>query len=214
MQNTTSEVVSIVGGGWSASQVDLRTLPGLIVGVNNAAFYAPRVDVVVSMDRRWSEFRWPWIREQGEAGKLQAWLRRSACKNLPEEFPWLRKFENDHTRSEFSAEPDTLHGTNSGGCALALAYALKPRTVYLFGYDLRPGPKGQGHWYGKNEPRGVAEVGSAPIHTPRYASWAKEYHTPSLQFRVAGIDVVNVSDTSLITAFRKISPREFGKLHP
>lgn len=207
-----ADVISIIGGGWSAGLVDLATVPGLVVAVNNAAIYAPRVDVLVTMDRKFSEHWWPrHIRPKGEAGGFEFWARESAARNLPRDVPFLNRFKNNHLTAIFSDDPNTLNGTNSGGCALAWAYARRPKTVYLFGYDLRPGPRGEGHWYGRNEPRGVAEVGSAPIHEARYAGWAREYDDrPSKQFRDAGIEVVNVSDNSLIRSFRRLSPGKFN----
>lgn len=205
------ETISIIGGGWSAGRVDLSKVPGHIVAVNNAAVYAPRVDSVISMDRKWANHHWGWLEQGGESGKFDVWLRKAAAQNHPGEWPWLHRFANDHTMAVFSEDPSILNGTNSGGCALAWAYAHRPKTVYLFGYDLRSGPNGEGHWYGKNEPRGIAEVGSAPIHEPRYAGWAREYDAgPVRQFKAAAIEVINVSDISLIRGFRRLSPAQFN----
>lgn len=200
-------VISIIAGGWSAGQVDLNKIPGLIVGVNNAAFYAPRVDVLLSMDRKFANYRWPWMLERGDAGTLKVQLRRHAALNINGAWPWLERFHCDHKTALLSDEPGRLNGTNSGGCALNYAYKLRPKQIFLFGYDLRHGPKGENHWFAKNTEN--AEVGSAHIHGGRYAGWAREYNATAGQFRDAGIEVVNVSDISLVTAFRKISPREF-----
>src|SRR5258708_614313 len=104
----TPEVISIIAGGWSAGQVDLAKLPGLIVAVNNASFYAPRIDVALSMDRKWANFRWPWLKEGGEAGKFETWLRRSAAANIHEEPPFLHRFVNDYRTAIFSDEPNVL----------------------------------------------------------------------------------------------------------
>ncbi len=65
-------VITVLAGGWSASRFDLHKLPGTIIAVNDAAYYAPRWDLCVSMDRLWSENRWQLITKCGKP----VWLRR------------------------------------------------------------------------------------------------------------------------------------------
>jgi len=204
------EVVSIVSGGPSASLVDLASVPGFVIGVNNAALHLPRIDGAISMDRRWAEAHWPWFMERNGAVKL--WLRPNNVQNLrkrPEWKPdWLTVFQNDHKSHRMSDEPGRLNGTNSGGVALNLAYSMQPKKLYLFGFDYRPGPKQEMHWFAQGE---TGRVGDYPIHNGRYANWAREFSDVGLQFRAKGIEVVNVSPISLVTAFRKISPSDYMK---
>jgi hypothetical protein len=204
------DVVSIVSGGPSASLVDLASVPGFVIGVNNAALHLTRIDGAITMDRRWSEAHWPYFLEK--AGAIKLWLRPNNVMNLkklPEWKPdWVTVFQCDHKSHRMSDEPGKLNGTNSGGVALNLAYQMQPKKLYLFGFDYRPGPKQEMHWFARGE---TGRVGDYPIHTGRYGNWAREFNDVGLQFRAKGIDVVNVSSISLVTAFRKMSPAEYMK---
>lgn len=204
------ETVSIVSGGYSASQVDLASVPGFVIGVNNAALHMPRIDAAITMDRRWSEAHWPWFMEKN--GEVKLWLRPNNIANLkklPEWKPdWVTVFQCDHKQHRMSDEAGRLNGTNSGGVALNLAYSLQPKKLYLFGFDYRPGPKMEMHWFATGE---TGRVGDYPIHTGRYSGWARQFNDCAAQFKAKGIDVANVSDTSVVQAFRKVSPSAFMK---
>jgi hypothetical protein len=56
------ETSRVVAGGWSVSQVDLSRIPGTIIAINDSAIHLPRFDIVVSMDRLWTEHRWAELR--------------------------------------------------------------------------------------------------------------------------------------------------------
>lgn len=204
------EVVSIVSGGPSAALVDLSKVPGLVIGVNNAALHMQRIDAAVTMDRRWSEAHWPYFQERDGAIKL--WLRPNNISNLrklPEwPRPWVTVYQCDHRSHLMSDEPGRLNGTNSGGVALNLAYSFRPRKVYLFGFDYTASPKGAHHWFANGE---TGRVGDYPIHPNRYRNWALEFDHVAPQFSVKGIEVVNVSSISLVRAFRKVAPADYMK---
>lgn len=206
-----SEVVSIISGGFSASQVDLSTVPGFVIGVNNAALHMQRIDGAITMDRRWSEAHYGYFAEKG--GAIGLWMRPNNILRLKKTVPgwkpdWVTVYQCDHTAHMMSDEPGRLNGTNSGGVALNLAYSLKPKRLYLFGFDYCPGPKQEMHWFARGE---TGRVGDYPIHAGRYAGWARQFNDVASQFRAKGIDVVNVSASSIVTAFRKITPKEYAR---
>ncbi len=201
------EIISIVSGGPSASHIDLAKVPGFVIGVNNASLHAPRLDAAVSMDRRWAEAYWPWLKERNDIGRLLTYLRPNNVLNISERPDWLTVYKCDHKQFAMSNEPGRLDGTNSGGIALNLAYSMKPKTVFLFGFDYCRGRKGQWHWFEKHQ--ATDAMGNAAIHERRYAGWAREFELPARQFQQAGIDVINVSDISAVKAFRAISPSTF-----
>lgn len=135
--------VSILAGGWSARAYDVQRLPGHVIGVNEAGILA-RCDAIVSMDRLWTESRWA----QLQALARPAWIRAAALKKIPPHWPhWLRRFECDHTSAVMSDDPAVLNGTNSGLCAVNLAFQLRPRVLRLYGMDLSNGPNGERHWW-------------------------------------------------------------------
>lgn len=170
--------ITIVAGGWSASRFDLAKLPGTIIGVNDAALLIPHVDIIVSMDRLWAENRVDKLR----ALRKPTWLRRKALTNIDlTACPWVTPFENDHESTELSDVPGTLNGTHSGFCALNLAYQLRPCDLYLVGFDMARGPKGEAHWF-PQYPWSVNSTGAA-----RLAVWANQFEGAALKLHAAGI---------------------------
>ncbi len=193
--------ISILAGGWSAAHIDKSRLPGLVIAVNDAAVHAPKVDVVVSMDRLWAENRFGWLRDN-HSPKI-AWLRRSACKNIPTA-DWVEVFENDHNSTDFAEDRGTLNGTNSGFCALNLAYQLRPDRIILFGFDMNRSPEGLPYWfpdYPWAKPGGSTSGG-------KYKAWASQFEAAARAFKDAGIEVLNASPMSAIDVFGKIAPEE------
>jgi len=170
--------ITIVAGGWSASQFDLGKLPGTIIGVNDAGLLVPHVDVIVSMDRLWAENRMDQLRGL----RKPTWLRRRTLMNIDlTGCPWVTPFENDHQSTELCDTPGTLNGTHSGFCALNLAYQMRPRTLYLVGFDMARGPKGEAHWF-PPYPWSASSTGAARLDV-----WAKQFDGAAAQLREAGI---------------------------
>lgn len=187
--------------------VSLAHLCGQIIGVNDAACHLPAVDIVVSMDRLWTEHRWSWLVRRAK----EAWLRRSAVQNLDisQEVAagWLHVYDCDHETSEFSSVTGRLHGTNSGLCALNLAWQLRPACVYLLGFDMCRDPKGRASWhppYPWTTPRGATS-------DSKYAAWSHQFEDAALRFASIGCDVWNVSPASAISAFPKMTASEYSR---
>lgn len=191
--------ISILAGGWSVKGLDLSRLPGTVIGVNDSVVHA-RCHIGVSMDRLWLENRWANL----QALKRIAHIRTAAMKNIAARPGWLRLFECDHTLAELSDKDGVLNGTNSGLCALNLAYQMKPQRIILFGFDMCRSPKGDAYWYPNyhwSKPQGGTG-------NKRYEEWAGQFARAAEQCKAAGIEVLNASKPSRITAFQKIDPRE------
>lgn len=197
--------LTIVSGGWSVSDVDLRKLVGFVIAVNDSGILVPRCDAIVSMDRLWTEHRWPKLTEL----RRGTWLRRSAVQNISEieraASSWLNVFECDHETNDFSDDPTRLNGTNSGACALNLAYRLKPRRLFLLGYDMNRSPKGKPYWY---PPYSWANQ-SGGTSNKRYREWSAQFERAAISFRSIGTEVFNVSPRSAIDVFPKITPQQY-----
>lgn len=188
--------ITIIAGGWSVSQFDLRKLPGTIIAVNDAALYAPRWDIALSMDRLWAENRWNLIK--ANQGK-QIWLRRSTMKNISAEgLPHIVEFECDHTSVTLSDEPGRLNGTHSGFCALNLAYSMRPEAIYLLGFDMELGPKGERHWYPPYPWKNGGGSGAGRLN-----AWGREFSTAAGQFVEIGCRVF-VAGRGHIAGFERI----------
>lgn len=191
--------ISVVAGGWSVTQIDLDCIPGFVIAVNDSAILLPRVDLVVSMDRLWTEHRFKWLHERQQ----KCLLRRSAVQNLPSiNWPWMRIFECDYESTEFTNQDGYLNGTNSGMCAFNRAYQMRPFEIILFGFDMQRGPKGQMHWF-PDYPWDYTSTDS------KLKRWSRQFEDAALKCNAAGISVINASTRSLIKTFPKTS--EFMK---
>lgn len=199
------DVVTVVGGGWSFDPAWASRLPGFVIGVNDAAILAP-AHAAVSMDRLWTEHRLPRLMDRVGAGLEKAHLRTSALQRIARPLPtWIEPFENDHTSADLTEEPGRLNGTNSGTCALNLAFQVCRRRVLLYGFDMNRSPDGRAYWfpdYPWAKPGGSTGAG-------KYRAWAAELEIAARQFVAAGIEVLNASPTSAIDAFTKVHPEEY-----
>ena len=190
--------ITIVAGGWSASQFDLEKLPGTVIGVNDAGLLVPHVDIIVSMDRLWAENRIDQLRGL----RKPTWLRKRTLMNIDLTgcLSWITPFENDHQSTVLSDQPGTLNGTHSGFCALNLAYQLKPCDLYLVGFDMARGPKGEAHWFPPYA-WSVNSTGAA-----RLAVWAQQFEGAAKQLTYAGIRTfIATTGVPVLLPFARIS---------
>lgn len=196
--------VIVLASGWSVSQYNLRGLEdrGMLIAVNDSAIYTKPL-VAFTMDRLWIEGRLPLLRVQRPPYVL---VRKGVLKNS-EPPSWLTEFAHDGMVTEMSSLKGQLNGANSGACALNLAFQLSPRRVFLLGFDMQRGPKQEPYWYPPYPwaPAGATKKG-------KYVDWVKDFYVMARQFEDAGIEVFNVNNHSMITAFKTISFDQFTLL--
>jgi hypothetical protein len=193
-------IVTLLAGGYSANRVDLKKLPGVIVAVNDAAVHAPRFDHCVSMDRLWTEHRAGWIEHCAHRAIVH--LRNSTLSNVRylRGLPHVKCFENSHTSTTLADDPARLDGTHSGFCALNLCFQLKPRQLFLVGFDMRRGPKGQAHWFPQ-----YPWVTEHATSVRRLAEWSAQFATARKQLEEAGIGTYICDEGSAVTAFPRVT---------
>lgn len=181
--------------------MDLSTIPGFIIGVNDSAYQLPRVDAAVSMDRRWAENRKEFIL----GSDLPVYLRNNATR-LPE----LREARNvtlykcDNESVSFGPTTAHMNGTSSATVALNLAYIMWPQKLYLFGFDMCRGPHDEAHWY-PDYPWNVKSTKAG-----RLAQWSREFTSIYEEMKRKKIEVFNVSSRSRITVWKRYDPRDLG----
>lgn len=201
--------VTVLAGGWSVRNIDLERLAGVVIAVNDAAILAPRWDYAVSMDRLWTEDRFDKLEARVlEQPKRKAWIRSNALQNMTARAagcPWLTPFLCDWQATFFTSAPDSLNGTNSGACALNLAWQLQPDRVFLLGFDMNRDQNGQAYWY-PPYPWSSLEGSTS---RGKYEVWRKQFALASESFGRIGAEVFNVSPTSAIETFRRITPHEY-----
>lgn len=207
-----SDIISVIGGGWSFAYVNQRKVPGLRICANEAGILVPgQVDAIVTMDRLWAEYRWASVLLK----QVPFYARTGALQNydaMQRSSKWIRPFECSNKPIQlkgphaFSEVETVLNGNNSGVNALNLAYIKRPKQVLMFGFDMCRHPNGSPYWY-PPYPWTATNGGTKPA---RYDQWAREFNDIAISFRAAGIEVLNVSDHSKIMAFRRVSPKEIG----
>lgn len=212
-----TDIVSIVAGGWSFAAVNQAKVPGAVIAVNGAAEHlrCPIIDSVVTMDRLFFEYYWSLMLDFDTSSAMEPdiWVRNHASKRMDQDLMaraqeegWLHVFRNDNSgKALMSRDPDVLNGSNSGTCALNLAYQMAPKKLYLFGFDFCLSPQGVAHWYKVYSWARPAGAGAS-----RLAKWAKEFKLFAAQFKEAGIEVINVSEASKITCWPRVSAAELG----
>lgn len=185
------EMINIIAGGNSVKDMNVKEIckRAFTIGVNDSAVLAP-VDIGVSMDRKWSEYREPEI-------KGKPFLLRKAPSKWPEMFC----FSCDHESDIFSEIPGKLNGRNSGYCALNYAYQLRPKKIYLFGFDFT----GKPYWYP------AYPWCKYPTERSRLLlEWPAAFAQAEKQLTAAGIEVIIVGESD-VKQFEKITYEEYLK---
>lgn len=184
------ERVIVIGGGQSVKQMDVKEIckRGYAIGVNDAAVRAP-VNMGLSMDRRWADWRLEDIKNK------PFWLRKLS---IPAKWEGLNFFKSNHETDTFSKETGTLNGRNSGHCAVNLAYQMKPKQIFLFGFDMKGG-----YWY-PQYPWTVPKRTESRI----LQNWVTGFIEAKRMCDEAGIELFLVGE-SQITNVPKLSYGEF-----
>lgn len=207
IDNSHDNIV-VIGGGASCLEYGLpKTLRfaygrALLIGINDSGYYL-QTDIVLSMDRLFIEARY------GHCGKYTKYVfRKSAAKNIRPLHDDVRYFENDNTLPEFAEmqEPLVLNGRHSGFCALNMAYLMRPRNLYLLGFDCRLNPKsGREYWY----PDYPWTRKDLEKEKRKLRGWLSDYDYAAEKFRAIGVNVFNVNHCTDIVAFERISFAQF-----
>lgn len=193
------DTVSIVACGPSAVARGAASAPGLVVAVNGAWRHVPFA-VSLSMDGRFARNEWDDL-----YGRVCMW-RDSAVQHAYDAgaTSWkdLNAFTCDRHTTKFAENGDAVHwqlnGDHSGYCALNFAYSLRPRRVYLYGFDMDEPT----HFFGE-----YPWADEAARNTRnKFAKWVADMDHAARQFRKAGIDVANTNPRSAIRAFRTARP--------
>jgi hypothetical protein len=184
--------VFLIGGGPSLRGFDFERLRGrVLVAVNDAAVHVPFASALFSMDATWIRNRWREITNfTGE--KYLA---------VAEDFDFTNAVDACYLKRcrrgiGLSEDPAVIYmgGGNSGYGALNLAFLRGATRIVLLGYDLNQ--SGQ-HWHS-----GYSWMGLGGDDV--YGRWAEWFNEAVVRLREHGVQVVNASIHSRITAFPKV----------
>jgi hypothetical protein len=197
-----SHTISVIASGWSLATIDRTAIPGYRIGVNDSLWRIP-CHAGVTMDRLFLEGRAGEIGRQIALGQSFYYRHGTDKKEImPED---AIAFDNDHTSIELSKEWSPrcrLNGTNSGVCAINLAYRMQPERVLLWGFDMCRSPQGDPYYH---EPYPWARAQGATSDA-KYQDWSKQFARIYAQYAAAGIELVNCSRESKITSIPKVDP--------
>lgn len=198
--------VIVLAGGASVMDYNIRGLDerGYLIAVNDAAIYT-KCHIAFTMDRLWLEGRQLLLKTLNPP---QIWYRKGTPKCFVPPPNWKAFEHSEDHPSVMTRLPGKLNGSNSGTCAINLAFQLQPERVFLFGFDMQRGPNKEKHWY--PDYPWVSDGGGTKPGT--YSDWANDFHEIARQFKEAGIDVFNVSQRSLITNFPRIEYTDFLRM--
>jgi hypothetical protein len=189
--------IVVLAGGWSVCQIPdhLAVIAQLrrkfkLVTANDSSMYCDP-EVVVSMDRIWSSRRVPELLEKYTIPP-EMWIRRGVIPAPTPLPPRFNFFSCDIDQNILlSLEPGTLNGNNSGVCAINYALQSRPKRVFLLGFDMQRGPKGEQHWYDGTWSNHKASKG-------KFAVWVKRFQRIYQQFSAQRVELINVTSYSAI----------------
>jgi len=214
MESIKFEKYIIVGTGPSVKSLtpqDYESIPDdvIIVSVNSSILFLPQVDIWFTLDPSSRNVKYNNIARQRQIPTVVAVGNDNRVKRLdatyllkrkeathgnyvrhfrprsPEE--WFKKWK---CLRGFSEITNTIHTGNSLYGALNLVYFDKPKRVALLGLD------------------GSNKLSYGGNHAPNNLS-----HLPMLfdsavdQLKNANIDIMNGSEDSIVTCFKRVSPR-------
>ncbi|MEN6621482.1 MAG: hypothetical protein ABFD50_08045 [Smithella sp.] len=203
------DTIFIIAGGPSVKGLPLEKLKGkgFILAVNDSFLHAP-FDAIVSMDGRWMFNRY----EQLRSIQAKFYARDKQFKKwCAAGWLWtgVELLDVDHTRSGMGETWEKLKAKHSGAMALNIAYLMRPKRIYLFGFDHTGVPNGGNeseHWYGKYPWRPHRKSFNHQYE------WIVDHRVCAEQFHDKGIEVFNVSQLSMINVYKRIQFKEIEEL--
>ena len=191
----TDEACAIVASGPSTKRVNVAALHGLMrtIAIKENVELCPWADVVYGCDAAW------WRNANGLP--KYAGLKVSATPRVTTRFPDIHIVQIKDPSGDrlVLTEPGIIgSGGNSGFQALNLAVLFGARRILLVGFDMTD--QFGVHWYGRAN--GTGRSNPAEWNFKR---WRGAFAAASPQLKLAGVQVLNCSDLSVLTCFPKLT---------
>ncbi len=171
--------------------------------INRTWRLAPWADLLYAADARWWEHELAETQKDRSLPRLEAFagLRVSTDERVKNMVPNVRRAPGeDKPNLGISTDPHFIRwGRNSGFQLLnVLAHMVgKGGRLLLCGYDFKPGPGGRLHHHPDH---------TGPLKNPdanSMAGWARLFDVTVPQFKQLGIEVINCSEETALTSFRR-----------
>lgn len=183
-----NSTIVCIGSGPSLTVEDVNACRGAapVIAINDVVRYAPWADCLYACDRKW----WQEHPETAAFGGMKYGLQ--AVRGRPD----VLSLDNTGDLG-VEVDPTGLRtGKNSGYQAINLAVHFGATRIVLLGYDMQRGASGALHFFGNHHWR---------RETPPFATFLRYFDTLVEPLRALGIEVVNASRRSALTAFPKQS---------
>lgn len=203
LADRTGGMVVCVATGPSLTQEDVDRVRGkaTVIVVNDAHRLASWGDVLYSSDRYWWTFHRGAPSFMGFKATIEYSPGRKAA-DLTRFVPDMHFYRNTgHHGVEADADGLRTCGCNSGGAAVNLAAHLGATRIALLGYDMGS-TQGKRHFFG-DHPQGLS-------NTHNYPAWRRAFDTMRPAFEAIGVEVLNCSRTTSLSAFPCVSLDEAG----
>lgn len=200
------ETAFCVASGPSLATMTLAPLEGRrVIVVNDNYLRCPWAAFLYFCDFKW----WRWhSQDPKRRGRLAAFQGQKVTldRRVAEKDPMVRWVadagwnEKQGTVGLDKRPTHLVNGRNSGYQALHLAVHLGATRIVLLGYDMKPGPNGEAHWFGEH----TDEIGQTVVTGPNtIRAWARNFETLVAPLAARGVAVVNATPGSAITCFPK-----------
>lgn len=179
----------IIASGPSAGRENLEPLAGWpVIAVNDCWRLYPDAAILYACDEQW----WDRYHRDTENFTGQRWTQsREAAQK------YFLEYIEGRSGAGFSTTSGLiLHNWNSGAQAMQLAWQFGARRLVLVGFDCGP-MDGKVHWFG-DHPRGLINESPWQMFVTGFEQMAKDC-------KEAGIEVINTSLRSKLSAFEKMS---------
>lgn len=184
------QTAAVLATGPSLTQADVDACRGLrVLAVNDAYRLAPWADALYASDVSW------WLVHRGVpdfAGVKWSVQYNHWNAERKARFADVRRLKNAGERGLSTDQGAICTGRNSGYAALNLAMLYGATRILLLGFDMGH-DRGKTHFFG-NHP------GSLSNQSP-YHSFRPFFKTAAAQAKALGVDVLNCSRKSSLTAF-------------
>jgi hypothetical protein len=191
------ETVTVIATGPSLTQDDVDLVRGKtrVIAINDAYKLAPWADCLYATDAKW----WHWHKGVPSFTGPKWSLEHSQWRIIGRSvlYPDVQRLRNTgHNGLEH--DPTGLrNGRNSGYAALNLAYHYGAQRILLLGYDMQK-RGGKSHFFGEH-PNGQQSP---------YPQFRQIFTTLVKPFAKAGVEVINCSRNSVLSAFPKAELRQ------
>jgi hypothetical protein len=189
----TGEAAAIVASGPSTKKQNVELLKGRVrvLAIKKNVELCPWADVVYGCDFPW----WQSVRGLPDfTGLRLAYAPRAVAEYGCRQVTIPGHAKSDELRFEQVGEVGG--GGNSGFQALNLAAQFGAKRILLLGFDCQD--RSGVHWYGRNYWNG----GSNPTES-NFKRWRRAFDNAARQLKERGVEVVNASPLTSLTAFRK-----------